>query len=78
MDVLCEDMKIFDFFFPGLWQSSRMTTRAQPDFFSAQISTAHRFYLEMNPPAAAELAVLCGGCEQCAPDYEIHRADFPY
>jgi AraC-like DNA-binding protein len=78
MDVLCEGMKIFDFFFPRIWHLAAMPTRTQPDFFSAQISTARRFYLEMSPPAAAELAVLCGGCEHCAPDYEIHRADFPY
>lgn len=55
-----------------------MPARAQPDFFSAQIAAARRFYLELPPPAARGLAVVCGGCEHCAADYEIHRRDFPY
>jgi AraC-like DNA-binding protein len=50
----------------------------QPDFFSAQISEAKRFYLDLNPPRNSPLAVVCGGVEHCAPDYEIHRRTFPY
>jgi AraC-like DNA-binding protein len=55
-----------------------MPARAQPAFFSAQISAARRFYLELQPAAARGLAVVCGGREHCAADYEIHRRDFPY
>lgn len=51
---------------------------AQPDFFSLQIAEAKRFYLELQPSAKAPLAVVSGGCEHCAPDYEIHRDRFPY
>lgn len=49
-----------------------------PDFFSPQVFGARRFYLNLNPPKRAPLAVVSGGCEHCAPDYEIHRATFPF
>ena len=55
-----------------------MRKGTQPDFFSAQSSEAKRFYLDLNPPRGAALTVVCGGCEHCAPDYEIHRRSFPY
>lgn len=50
----------------------------QPDFFSAQIAEARRFYLDLKPPRDIPLAVVCGGCEHCTPDYAIHRRDFDY
>jgi AraC-like DNA-binding protein/quercetin dioxygenase-like cupin family protein len=49
-----------------------------PEFFSPQVSTARRFYLNLNPPKRAALSVVSGGCEHCAPDYEIHRPTFPF
>jgi len=49
-----------------------------PEFFSPQVSAARRFYLNLNPPRHTPLAVVSGGCEHCAPDYEIHRATFPF
>ena len=51
--------------------------KEQPDFFSAQISDARRFYMDLNPPKSVPLAVMAGGCEHCSADYEIHRAGFP-
>ena len=51
--------------------------REQPDYFSAQISDARRFYMDLNPPKTALFAVMAGGCEHCSADYEIHRGDFP-
>jgi AraC-like DNA-binding protein len=51
---------------------------AQPDFFSLQIAEARRFCLALTPPRKERLAVVCGGLEHCAPDYEIHRSTFPY
>ena len=50
----------------------------QPKFFSAQIAQARRFHLQLRPKAAARLSVVCGGCERCAPDYQIRRNTFPY
>ncbi len=49
-----------------------------PDFFSAQVAQASRFYLNLKPSAKTALTIICGGAEQCAPDYAIHRATFPY
>lgn len=49
-----------------------------PDFFSAQVSAARRFYLNLNPSKRTPLSVVSGGCEHCAPDYEIHRPTFPF
>ncbi|MEY4916482.1 MAG: hypothetical protein RL616_395 [Verrucomicrobiota bacterium] len=49
-----------------------------PEFFSAQVSSARRFYLNLQPPRGTKLAVVCGGVEQCAPDYEIRRESFPF
>jgi AraC-like DNA-binding protein len=49
-----------------------------PEFFSPQVSAARRFYLNLNPPKRAALSVVSGGCEHCAPDYEIHRPTFPF
>jgi AraC-like DNA-binding protein len=49
-----------------------------PAFFSPQVLAARRFYLDLGPPRAKPLAVVCGGCERCAPDYVIQRSTFPY
>ncbi len=49
-----------------------------PEFFSPQVSEARRFYLNLNPPKRSPLTVVSGGCEHCAPDYEIHRPTFPF
>ncbi|HUC84508.1 MAG TPA: AraC family transcriptional regulator [Candidatus Acidoferrales bacterium] len=51
---------------------------AEPDFFSPQVSSARRFYLNLRPPSGSPLAVVCGGVENSAPDYGIHRETFPY
>jgi AraC-like DNA-binding protein len=51
---------------------------ATPDFFSAQVSSARRFYLNLQPPRGTRLAVVCGGVEHCAPEYEIRRETFPF
>jgi AraC-like DNA-binding protein len=51
---------------------------ATPDFFSPQVSSARRFYLDLNPPRRAGLTIVCGGVEHCAPDYQIQRASFPF
>jgi AraC-like DNA-binding protein len=49
-----------------------------PDFFSAQVAQASRFYLNLKPSAKAALTIICGGSERCAPDYAIHRGTFPF
>ena len=49
-----------------------------PDFFSAHVTEARRFHLNMNPPANTGLAVVCGGFEHCIPSYSIQRRTFPF
>lgn len=44
-----------------------------PDFFSAHVTEARRFHLNMNPPSSTSLAVVCGGFEHCIPSYAIRR-----
>lgn len=56
----------------------RNKNRPQPDFFSPQVESARRFYLDLNPPHARQLTVVCGGVEHCAPDYAIRRQNFPF
>jgi AraC-like DNA-binding protein len=57
---------------------SKPAAGTAPEFFSPQVSEARRFYLNLNPSPKTPLAVVSGGCEFCAPDYEIHRATFPF
>jgi AraC-like DNA-binding protein/quercetin dioxygenase-like cupin family protein len=53
-------------------------TQRAPEFFSSEVTRARRFYLELNPGGNQRLAVVCGGVEQCLPDYAIHRTTFPF
>lgn len=53
-------------------------SRTAPEFFSAEVAEARRFYLNLNPAKARPLAVVCGGMECCTPDYAIHRRTFPF
>lgn len=63
---------------PARRAPARVASGGQPDFFSAQVSEARRFYVNLDPPKSQRLVVISGGREQCAPDYRIHRSDFPY
>ncbi|MHC4521523.1 MAG: AraC family transcriptional regulator [Planctomycetota bacterium] len=49
-----------------------------PQFFSKQVLEAHRFYLDASGRSSGRLAVVCGGCEHCGPEYGIDRKDFPF
>lgn len=51
---------------------------ASPAFISTQVTSARRFYLNLNPGRTRGVTVVCGGWEECAPDYAIDRASFPY
>jgi AraC-like DNA-binding protein/quercetin dioxygenase-like cupin family protein len=57
---------------------SAKTNPTAPEFFSADVATARRFYLNLNPPKNRSLVVVCGGLEHCTPDYAIHRDNFPF
>jgi AraC-like DNA-binding protein len=47
-------------------------------FISKQISSGEYYYLNLNPRQGAKEIVVCGGREQCAPDYRIARNSFKF
>lgn len=49
-----------------------------PEFVSKQVTAARRFYLNLRPRSRRGLTIVCGGWEECAADYSIDRATFPY
>jgi len=57
---------------------SKHDDRSEPTFFSPQVSKARRFYINLQPDRSTKLAVVCGGLEHCASEYEIRRKNFPY
>jgi AraC-like DNA-binding protein len=58
--------------------STAVAKTAAPEFFSADVAAARRFYLNLNPPKNRQLVVVCGGLERCTPDYAIRRETFPF
>ena len=50
----------------------------EPAFVSRQVVEARRYYIDLNPPADAELTVVCGGVERTRSDYVVSRDDFPF
>lgn len=51
---------------------------AGPRYFSAQVFSAQRFYLRLDPLDRGPLNVISGGVEACRPEYVIHRSSFPH
>jgi len=49
-----------------------------PEFFSADVAEARRFYLDLNPAKNRQLVVVCGGLEHCTSAYAIRRENFPF
>ncbi|MEI8234885.1 MAG: AraC family transcriptional regulator [Verrucomicrobiota bacterium] len=49
-----------------------------PSFISRRVIRGRYLFLDLNPPAATDLAVTCAGWEECAPGYEIQRDGFHY
>jgi AraC-like DNA-binding protein len=49
-----------------------------PEFFSADVAEARRFYLDLRPSSGRRLVVVCGGRELSGADYAIHRETFPF
>lgn len=43
-----------------------------------KVLDADYFYYDTSPRFNKELAIVCGGFEHCAPDYEINRSNYPY
>jgi AraC-like DNA-binding protein len=47
-----------------------------PSFISRRIIRGRYLFLDLDPPAATDLAVTCAGWEECSPGYEIRRDGF--
>jgi AraC-like DNA-binding protein len=47
-------------------------------FISKQISSGDYYYLNLNPRQGAKEVVVCGGREECAPEYRIERNNFKF
>ena len=75
--ILDQDIPIFDLSMKNPPPSLRREP-PKPDFFSAQVSQARRFYLDLRPHPKSRLAIVCGGIERCAPGYVIDRKSFPF
>ena len=54
-----------------------METRA-PDFISRQVAESRLFFLDLRPRRGRALRIVCGGCERCAPSYELRRQGFRF
>lgn len=48
----------------------------EPDYFSTQVTSARRFYLELTRNSRRQITVASGGWERCRPDYLIDRSGF--
>ncbi|RME94239.1 MAG: AraC family transcriptional regulator [Verrucomicrobia bacterium] len=57
---------------------SRERPPEKPSFISTQVERGRYLFLDLNPPAEKEFALVCAGREECAPDYAIHRRGFRY
>lgn len=57
---------------------SAKASQTTPEFFSADVAAARRFYFDLNPPKTRPWVVVCGGLEHCTPDYAIRRETFPF
>ena len=55
-----------------------MSGEALPSFISRRVVRGRYLFLDLDPPAATELAVTCAGWEECAPGYEMRREGFRY
>lgn len=49
----------------------------EPSYFSTQVESARRFYLPVESTTPA-LSVAGAGREQCRPDYDVERSNFPF
>lgn len=63
---------------PAAPVSTESSDAGAPEFLSRQVTAARRFYLDLRPAPRVPLSVVCGGWEECSPDYAIDRDSFPY
>ena len=55
-----------------------MKTSDNIDFLSSQVTSADYYYINLTPKQSESGTVVCGGREQCAPDYCLERNGFRF
>lgn len=58
--------------------TSSATPAQPPAFISKQVRKARLFFQDLSPKHGTKTRVVCGGFEECAPDYAIDRDDFAW
>ena len=43
-----------------------------------KVLQAEYFYYDTSPKFNKRLAIVCGGIEQCSPEYDVNRSNYPY
>ena len=51
---------------------------SKPSFISTQVLDGRYYFLDLTPDERQDIVVVCGGREDCAPDYTIDRPGFQY
>ncbi len=52
--------------------------KKQASFISTQVTAGEYYYLNLTPKKDTSETVICGGREQCSPDYRIERESFKF
>lgn len=59
---------------PSLQLIKKKYTSGRP----GRVLEAEYFYYDTAPDYNKDLAIVCGGYEKCAPDFDINRSNYPY
>jgi len=68
-------------FYPKMPDKITTSNIIKPKFIGGKpghVLDAKYFYYETQPTSNSKLAIVCGGYEKCAPDFELNRSDYPY
>ena len=59
-------------------QSTQTINRKYTSGMPGNVMDAEYFYYDTAPDYNHDLAIICGGYEKCAPDFDINRSNYPY
>lgn len=63
---------------PKLTTENEILKTRYPQALEGNVRDARYFFFETEPDYKKELAIVFGGFEKCAPDFEIRRHSYPY
>jgi AraC-like DNA-binding protein len=63
---------------PDMTAKNKVIKRKYISGHPGHVIDAEYFYYETEPRYNKELAIMCGGHEKCAPDYQVNRTSYPY